>query len=111
MSRRSAALLHVIVGPRGRYVLCWLAALTITGIHYTIARHAFGAWHDEAKRRTDGNLGHALIDFGGQWLMARMMVDGHGRELYSRPVQWEELKTAYPRADEFPGQDPGDAER
>src|SRR5262245_30963415 len=112
MSRRFASLLRIILRPRGGYVLCWLMALTVTGVHYVQARLTFGPGrHEEAGRRVDGNIGHALIDFGGQWLMARMMVAGHSHELYSRPVQWAELAAAYPRSDEMPGQDPGDAER
>ena len=63
MSRGFVSLLRIILGPRGRYVLCWLAALVVTGAHYYIARHVFGGWHTEATRRADGNLGHTLIDF------------------------------------------------
>src|SRR3954453_23002265 len=112
MGQWFVSLLRIILGPRGRYVLCWLIALAIAGIHYYIARHVFGAgWHEDATRRADGNFGHALIDFGGQWLSGRMLAAGHGHELYSRPVQWAELTAAYPRTDEFPDQNPGDAER
>jgi hypothetical protein len=109
---RFVLLLRIILGPRGRYVLCWIAALTITGILYYQARHVYSSdRHEEAKRRPDGQLGHALIDFGGQWVMARMMVAGYGHELYSRTNQWEVLKAAYPRSDEATGQVIGDARR
>jgi hypothetical protein len=114
MSQRRLAPLRIILAPRGRYVLCWLGALVITGILFYQARHCFDSTRfekDPAKYRADGNHGHTLIDFGGQWLMARMIVAGHCRELYWRPTQWSELEAAYPRADEALGQDSGDAER
>src|SRR5438045_3831477 len=31
-----------------------------------------------------GNDGHTSIDFGGQWMMGRLLVLGYGNELYSR---------------------------
>src|SRR5207248_2024110 len=111
MSRPAS--LRFVLRPRVRLVLAWLVALAAT------AAHAYQAWHsydsdrhekDPAHYRADGNHGHTLIDFGGQWLMARMLVSGHGQELYLRPVQHEVLTVAYPRTDEAPGQDPGDAE-
>jgi arabinofuranan 3-O-arabinosyltransferase len=43
----------------------------------------------------DGNSGHTQIDFGGQWLMGRMMAKGHGRELYHRQRQWMVLRESY----------------
>jgi arabinofuranan 3-O-arabinosyltransferase len=106
--------LKSILGPRGRYVLTWVVALGITVGVAIRARHAFdGRYMDKPadQHRADGNLGHALIDFGGQWLMSRMVVTGHGRELYHRDLQREILTAAYPRADEGPGQEESDAER
>ncbi len=105
--------IRIILGPRGRYVLCWLAGLVVTGLVYHLARHAYdtdrpGA--DPAKVRPDNNYGHVLIDFGGQWVMARMFARGHGPELYNRALQWEIMEEAYPRSDEAPGQDGHDAE-
>src|SRR4051794_4898987 len=112
MGQRLVSLLRIILGPRGRYVLCWLAALGVTASHYYIATHAFSVgWQPDAARRPDGNYGHTLIDFGGQWLSGRMLVAGYGAAIYSRPAQWAELTTAYPRADQAPTQDASDAER
>src|SRR5262249_39550299 len=48
-----------------------------------------------APSRRDGNHGHATIDFGGQYLMGRMLVTGHGRELYNRNVQREVLREVF----------------
>jgi hypothetical protein len=56
------------------------------------------------QRRADGNSGHAQIDFGGQWVMGRMLATGHGRELYHRQRQWTIVRQAYPVDDESPQQ-------
>src|SRR5262249_38113036 len=53
-------------------------------------------------RRTDHNNGHAQIDFASQWLLARMLVEGHGRELYHRGYQREIVRAGYPRDREVP---------
>src|SRR5262249_572422 len=110
MSRWFLTALSVILRPRGLYVLCWVLALTVTGVLYTQARLAFSPlWDEVARGRADGNRGHTLIEFGGQWVMGGMVVGGDGRELYSRPVQWAELVAGYPREDESPTQEWPDA--
>jgi len=43
-----------------------------------------------------GNNGHAQIDFGGQWLMGRMIVTGQGKHLYDRNRHWNTLREGYP---------------
>jgi hypothetical protein len=91
------ALRRFILHRWTRYVLCWLIALGLTGLQLHIARHMF----DESDRR-DGNKGHVLIDFGGQWLIAHMLAIGRGHELYSRSAQREVLDASYPQADEAP---------
>ena len=53
-------------------------------------------------QRPSGNTGHVEIDFGGQWLMGRMIVEGHARELYNRNKLWEVAWLGYPIADEPP---------
>jgi hypothetical protein len=94
-----------LLRPRVRYVLCWLVVLGMAGV---AAREAWRCW-DEPQRR-DGNWGHATIDFGNQWLMGRMLVEGRGRHLYNRPDHQEVLEAAYPRADGKPNAERGDAE-
>jgi hypothetical protein len=54
------------------------------------------------KRRADGNSGHTQIDFGGQWVMGRMIATGRGRELYHREVQWEVVREGFPPSGESP---------
>ena len=44
-----------------------------------------------------GNCGHTQIDFGGQWLMGRMVATGQGRHLYDRNHHWKALHDGYPR--------------
>jgi hypothetical protein len=82
---------------RVRYVLAWLLAI---GVATASLATAWVIFNDP--RRNDGNEGHTYIDFGGQWLMGRMLLTGHGRELYYRPRQRELLLAAYPRPDEIP---------
>ncbi len=82
----------------------WLAALII-GI--TFLYRSFNWFDDQAflppeRKRVDGNGGHTQIDFGGQWVMGRMVATGNGRELYHRQRQWEIVWQAYPIADESP---------
>jgi hypothetical protein len=90
-------LLRAVLTPRGRWALAWLAALIGTGIG------AASAWvwarHSERHDRTHG---HTQIDFGGQWVMARVLVEGHGRHLYDRNFIRKVTEKAYPVSDEAP---------
>lgn len=52
--------------------------------------------------RPSGNSGHTEIDFGGQWLMGRMILDGHADELYNRNRIWETSWKGYPITEEPP---------
>jgi arabinofuranan 3-O-arabinosyltransferase len=77
-----------------RRVLAWLALLICTAI---AGKYAWTCYDDPTRR--DGNYGHATIDFGGQWLMGRMLVTGNGRRLYDRFTQRQVLEEAYPYTD------------
>src|SRR5687767_11506651 len=81
---RQRRLIRFVLPPTTRYVLAWLLALGLA------AGYLHWAWHyfDEPRRR-DGNLGHVWIDFGGQWLLGRMIVEGRGEQLYVRGPQRE----------------------
>jgi arabinofuranan 3-O-arabinosyltransferase len=90
--------------PPALAVLLWLVAF---GIATYILFHAwtfFGNRSDqpETHRRVDGNAGHTQIDFGGQWVMGRMVVEGHARELYHRQRQREVARGGYRIEDEPP---------
>src|SRR5688572_19493480 len=102
---------------RVRFVLAWMVALITAAIMHYIAWNSFNTYdfkdpkqNDRLVRsRIDGNAGHTSIDFGGQWLMGRMLVEGHGRELYNRKAQREVLEKSYLRELESPDQDKSDA--
>jgi hypothetical protein len=88
------------------HVLAWVLAVSLAGWRLDHARNEFAnksAW-PAARYRADGNRGHTFIDFGGQWVMGRMLVTGHGRELFDRTVQWQVVRAAFPRTDESPNQ-------
>jgi hypothetical protein len=50
----------------------------------------------EVRQRADGNQGHIWIDFGGQWVFARTLYLGYGKELYHRQHHWRIAKEGYP---------------
>jgi len=92
-------LAQVLLQQRVRLVLAWLLAglAGFTAIYY--------AWDSFSSRtRPDGNHGHTAVDFGGQWLMGRMIVEGLGPHLYVRNYHRGVLEKAYPRSDEAPEQ-------
>jgi len=80
-----------------RYVASWLLAAGLAWWTLDWAWHAF-----DKPDRVDGNDGHAAIDFGGQWLMGAMLVNGHGKELYNRNYQRLVLEAGFPYEDEIP---------
>ncbi len=43
----------------------------------------------------EASWGPATIDFGGQWLMGRMLVENHGDQLYNRTIQRRVLARYY----------------
>lgn len=96
----------VPLAPRQVAALVWVAAVAC-GLAFTYrAFHWFDSPASAAPemRRGDGNSGHTQIDFGGQWLMGRMVVTGNGRQLYHRNKQWEVLRAGYSVEDESPVQ-------
>jgi hypothetical protein len=90
MNRLEELVLRILRHWLTYYVLAWLVAVvaSVLALHY--------AWvaFDTGLRR-DGNSGHATIDFGGQYLMGRMLVTGHGRDLYNRFVHRQVLSEVY----------------
>jgi hypothetical protein len=95
-----------LLHPWTRYVLAWCVALVSSAIGL------YTAWHDfDVPARADKNQGHCMIDFGGQWLMGRMLQEGHARHLYVRQVEREVLRAAYPTEDQDPSEQVNDADR
>jgi arabinofuranan 3-O-arabinosyltransferase len=104
MNDPCARLIRFLLARRTLYVAAWVmaGAVAIGRIlngHYCFRDHRSTSDPD---RRADGNFGHTTIDFGGQWLMGRLLARGFGRELYSRPRQWEVAEQAFPRERERP---------
>ena len=64
--------------------------------------YAWEAYDDS--RRADGNHGHTTIDFGGQWLMGAMLIQGDGPHLYHRNHQRQALPPRLPYEDEVPNE-------
>jgi arabinofuranan 3-O-arabinosyltransferase len=71
--------LHFLMRPRTRWAICWFIVLGAAAFAADQAWNGFNS-----PDRADGNSGHAMIDFGGQWLMGRALVEGQGRHLYHR---------------------------
>jgi hypothetical protein len=85
----------VLKNWRTYYILSWLLSLFAASVALFYAWHSFDTERVGGKRPEE-NSGHATIDFGGQWLMGRMLVTGHADQLYNRNVQRLVLRDAYP---------------
>jgi hypothetical protein len=83
-----------------RYVLSWLIAMVVA---WQCAAYSWDNFKDE--RRSDGNSGHTAIDFGGQWIMGRMLMDGEGPYLYESNHLRAELSSYYPESHEVANPD------
>src|SRR5689334_19864492 len=91
MNRLEELLLRILRHWLTYYVLAWVVAVAVAAGALEYAWTSF-----DTTERPDGNSGHATIDFGGQYLMGRMLVTGHGRELYNRAAQRWVFQEAYP---------------
>lgn len=81
----------------------WVVALIIGAHHLWVARDWLANTPDTPsplQRPASHGYGHTQIDFGGQWVMGRMLVLGHGRQLYHRQAQWDVVRTGFPVPDE-----------
>jgi hypothetical protein len=99
MNRIEELLLRVLRHWLTYYVIAWLAAVVASAVALYYAWTAF-----DNKDRPDGNAGHATIDFGGQYLMGRMLVTGNGRELYNRAAHRRVLREVYPEEESTPNE-------
>jgi hypothetical protein len=98
--------LQFFTARRTRLVLTWLVLLSAL-----IHRGASAYINFRTADRPDWNDGHTSIDFGGQYLLGRILVLGHGRELYSRDRHLAVAREAY-RHDREPARSTDhDAER
>jgi arabinofuranan 3-O-arabinosyltransferase len=85
-------------------ILLWLVTLSVASYILVRAWSWFGnnRFETTERQRVDGNSGHVQIDFGGQWVMGRMVVMGYARELYHRQRQWEVVREGFRVEDEPP---------
>ncbi|VTR94855.1 membrane protein : Uncharacterized protein OS=Pseudonocardia dioxanivorans (strain ATCC 55486 / DSM 44775 / JCM 13855 / CB1190) GN=Psed_1724 PE=4 SV=1: DUF2029 [Gemmata massiliana] len=92
--------------PHSLAAILWLAVLITSAVFLYRAFEWLGSTPDAPPehRRADGNSGHAQIDFGGQWLMGRMIATGNGRALYHRQRQWSVLREGFRDEAESPAQ-------
>jgi arabinofuranan 3-O-arabinosyltransferase len=98
--------LEFVTARRTRLVLTWIVLLAALG------HRAGQAWVNfRVPDRPERNDGHTSIDFGGQWMMGRLLVLGYGQELYSRPRHLEVARAGFPRDHQPPHATDNDAER
>jgi hypothetical protein len=107
------SLLRFFLRPSARYLLAWFLVVTAAAITFFCAWVRFDTPKraDGASKRRGGNSGHVAIDFGGQWLMGRMLARGLGRHLYHRNYLRDIVREAYPREDEIPPEERPPAEK
>src|SRR5262245_23393703 len=102
----SSRALQFLTDRRTRVYLCWAVLLLLVG------HRAGQGWLNFRKAdRPTGNDGHTSIDFGGQWMMGRLLVQGHGQELYSRARHLGVARAAYSVDRGPPNNSPRDADR
>jgi arabinofuranan 3-O-arabinosyltransferase len=89
--------------------MAWTLTIFVAQVTLFSAWHSFDNAFNQGHRR-DGNGGHAAIDFGAQYLMGRLLVEGHGRDLYNRSQQRLTLQGIYPPGDNDPSSKNSDAE-
>jgi arabinofuranan 3-O-arabinosyltransferase len=80
-----------LLRPRPRLILSWLLALIASALALVLAWVAY----DKPERR-DGNEGHAQVDFGAQWILARMLITGQGPHLYDRRYLQSTINKNFP---------------
>ncbi len=74
-----------------RRLLAWALCLAATSIAL------YHAWIDlDDPHRADGNDGHVNIDFGGQYVLGRLLLAGHASDLYDLYAHDLVLERAYP---------------
>jgi hypothetical protein len=88
-----------------RYALSWLVAGAVA---WQCTVNSWEGFRDD--KRADANSGHTTIDFGGQWIMGRMLVIDQAEFLYERNHLRNALRDGYSRALEAPGQKTSDGD-
>jgi hypothetical protein len=99
--------LRFLLRPETRWAICWLIALGSGGF---LAMQAWMSFDNPKRAAGHWNWGHATIDFGGQWIMGRTIVEGHGRQLYNRTYLRSLTASHYPDGVEDPKEERTDTE-
>jgi hypothetical protein len=106
LDRRGAlSVLLFLRRERTRWISCWLIAAVTFGF---LVVQAWLCFHEA--ERPDGNWGHTSIDFGGQWVLGRMILAGNGRHLYNRTYLRTVVEEGYPPGGEKPTAERPDSE-
>jgi arabinofuranan 3-O-arabinosyltransferase len=95
-----------LTARRTHVYLVWAALLIVVG-----HRAGQGWLNFRSENRPTGNDGYTSIDFGGQWMMGRLLVLGFGQELYSRDRHREVARAAFTVDYEPPNKSPHDADQ
>lgn len=91
---------------RTRLAFAWLI---VAALAYQRGQQAWDNFEDQ--NRPDGNYGHMQIDFGGQYLFGRTLIEGHGKDLYTRETNLAVARRRFPVENQAPGQETPDAEK
>jgi arabinofuranan 3-O-arabinosyltransferase len=73
------------------YIASWALLLFVAG--YITHDSWTGYASDDVEA---GTIGHATVDFGGQWYTGKLLLRGEGRFLYERHHQWIVLQQGFP---------------
>jgi hypothetical protein len=79
-----------------RYLLSWAVLLGLAG---GVTYECY-TWADTDDHEF-GTTGHTTVDFGGQWYLGRLLLDGQGRHIYERHHTWVVIRKHWP-ASPFP---------
>jgi hypothetical protein len=72
----------------------WLAVLVTAG---SVLYDSWTSYNDHNRR--DGTSGHTTIDFGAQWVAARVVLEGNGPQLFHRNTLRNVAQAAFPPGD------------
>jgi arabinofuranan 3-O-arabinosyltransferase len=92
--------------PAARMVILWMIAVCVMSFFVTVAYLCF-----RNNERRDGNGGHTIIDFGGQYILPYLLLKGHGQHLYDLRYQRSALEQLYPKEDQPPPKVPKEGEK
>jgi arabinofuranan 3-O-arabinosyltransferase len=100
-----ARIVRLMLDRRARLGAAWLVAVLVAWNTFNLG------WYCMSRPdRPDGNYAHVNIDFSGQYLLGRMVLQSEGPFLYRKTHQAEILKESFPVSAEAKGQETHDAD-